>query len=948
MTMGTDILFENHTIKEIQEIEKKLRNDIERKKEELRQMVGERYRDLMEAADTITEMKEIAESVTCCVKSIEDSSIHLQNSSLQNGILSAIQEEVAQKKKRNELLYIVASQIKILMDSPTKIWSFIENKDFVCALSLYLLARHTHSMLLLDPVYREQNVSTSFPIINRQWTSISHFKHVLLQNCQTVLKSQGSEPEDVAGPLCCRCLLSNTSLQQIFLEILDVRKEVLKSIFRPEKSAKSQICEFVGVVQLTLKIIHVLLYSDIQGESNVDYKTNVLHQEILKLISKDHPGPVSLLDLKSSATFKFLPTSVTDYRPSLTVTLEPCNVEFLQTKCKDWLKEIQEMFQPEIRNLLNYVNSVQSLALVRESVYDKLCEVIHWDKICSDLLKQHFSIWNSFLKICFWERIETIVNEQVKSAIEFCEKDIEETLYKLGLENKDSALELEKNVSLYVWLESPNDVLDNIAWHARHHRNFWNSGELSMKAMGFTPKVQSICKDLDDRLQSALEDISHFSRLQSQLSEDSLPKDRTPFSQKLAEEVSKDASDIYKYLTQAVEKHLFDLSSYMETNLLYLEKENDSYENSCRIVFLGHLCCGIGDLCPHINCTMAADTLIKCIERYTRQNAKNTFSATSLKENDLWKDLKKKLSDISVTSFRLWSKYQIQHVLNTVDSILVTSSPEGLLKSLLRWDKVEIQEESEQGNAVNSILRIPQHVSTPTANALFAFCCKLNAVGGYAMSSEVRALISKDLLIGLLDIYKQKIDASAESFNSRLLQVQSLQLLFDVQFLAGLLVHKGNTCDLISSSSQYIIDAAISHIDPFDMDVFSVPLQQNIKKALQKSLSLFGLLASPDQISYLNSIKSPLMSGQMDHNVMLTCNNGSRFPLLPLSSKSNTTIPSQPEQFLAPSKELEGKNLPSHNSSPNLTAADLPSNPMKSAASFYDRVTAMSSSWFGN
>ncbi|GFU32096.1 conserved oligomeric Golgi complex subunit 1 [Nephila pilipes] len=856
--MGTDILFENHNIKEIQEIEKKLRNDIERKKEELRQMVGERYRDLMEAADTITEMKEIAESVTNCVKSIEDSSIHLQNSSLQNGILSAIQEKVEKKKQRNELLYILASQIKILMDSPIKIWSYMENKDFVYALSLFLLARHTHSMLLLDPIYRERNVASMFPIINRQWTSISHFKHLLLQNCHTVLTVQGSEPEDVAGPLCCRCILLNSSLQQIFLEILDVRKDVLSSIFRPEKSAKDQICEFVTVVQSTFKIIHVLLYPEDKNESNNGYRTNVLYKEILNLISKEKPGPVSLLDFQSSPTFKFLPSSITDFRPSLTLTLEPCCAEFLRPKCKDWLNYIQESFQTELRSLLNYVNSVQSLALIREAVFDKLCEVKNWDKICNDLLNQSFSIWDSFLKNCFWERIETIVNEQVKSAVEFCEKDVEETLYKIGL------------------------------------------------------KTENICKNLDDQLESVVKDISYFSCLQSQQQEDSFPKDSTNSNQKLAKELSKDASGIYKYLTQAVEKHLFDSSSYIETNLLYLEKEDDTYENSCRIIFLGHLCYGIGNLCPHINCTLSIETLTKYIERYDKPISKMTFSAVSLKENELWKVLKKKLLDLSASAFQLWSKYQIQHVLNNINSDLVTSSAEGLLKAILSWDKVEIQEESEQGNAVNSVLRIPQHISTPVANSLFTFCCKLNAIGGYAMNSDVRSFISKELLIGLLNIYKQKIDASNEGFNSRLLQVQSLQLLFDVQFLVGLLVHKGNTCDTISTSSQYIINTAISHIDPFDMDVFSVPLQQNIKKALQKSLSLFGLLASPDQVSYLNSIKSPLMSGQMDHNIMPCCNTGSRFPLLPLSSKSSivTTNESQ-EQFSAQPKELDGKNMTS-------------------------------------
>ncbi|GFO40997.1 conserved oligomeric Golgi complex subunit 1-like [Plakobranchus ocellatus] len=58
------ILFEKHTVEKIRHLEKETRLDIEKKKEDLRVMVGERYRDLIEAADTITDMKTSAENVS--------------------------------------------------------------------------------------------------------------------------------------------------------------------------------------------------------------------------------------------------------------------------------------------------------------------------------------------------------------------------------------------------------------------------------------------------------------------------------------------------------------------------------------------------------------------------------------------------------------------------------------------------------------------------------------------------------------------------------------------------------------------------------------------------------------------------------------------------------------------------------------------------------------------
>ncbi len=56
-------LFEVKTVDEIAEFSHSLTRDIDRKREELRTMVGERYRDLMEAADTIARMRTGAEAV---------------------------------------------------------------------------------------------------------------------------------------------------------------------------------------------------------------------------------------------------------------------------------------------------------------------------------------------------------------------------------------------------------------------------------------------------------------------------------------------------------------------------------------------------------------------------------------------------------------------------------------------------------------------------------------------------------------------------------------------------------------------------------------------------------------------------------------------------------------------------------------------------------------------
>lgn len=68
---SVEVLFAKHTVDEIRDVEMKTRQEIETKKEDLRQMVGERYRDLIEAADTIAEMKQCAGNLSGAVKSLQ-------------------------------------------------------------------------------------------------------------------------------------------------------------------------------------------------------------------------------------------------------------------------------------------------------------------------------------------------------------------------------------------------------------------------------------------------------------------------------------------------------------------------------------------------------------------------------------------------------------------------------------------------------------------------------------------------------------------------------------------------------------------------------------------------------------------------------------------------------------------------------------------------------------
>ncbi|XP_076341151.1 conserved oligomeric Golgi complex subunit 1-like isoform X1 [Tachypleus tridentatus] len=227
--METDTLFEQHTIKEIQDIEKKIRNDIERKKEDLRQMVGERYRDLMEAADKITEMKVNSEKVTEHILAMETICKRLERWNVQ----PKPDTSESPRKLEKEILYSLVAQVNLLSQAPIKMWEMLERNECLNAARVFLLARHTHTSLVLMPNNKisAATVVKLFPVINQQWAVISPFQTSILQVCQNVLTSQDIPEEDVAKALACIVLLRDSTPDAVFREYMEARKVTVQQIF---------------------------------------------------------------------------------------------------------------------------------------------------------------------------------------------------------------------------------------------------------------------------------------------------------------------------------------------------------------------------------------------------------------------------------------------------------------------------------------------------------------------------------------------------------------------------------------------------------------------------------------------------------------------------------------------------------------------------------------------
>lgn len=81
----------------------------------------------------------------------------------------------------------MASQIKLLLEIPERIWSAMEASQYLQATQLYLLCCHLHKLLHLENAAggHYSPVLARFPIVVRQVATTGHFRYRMLFHAVT-------------------------------------------------------------------------------------------------------------------------------------------------------------------------------------------------------------------------------------------------------------------------------------------------------------------------------------------------------------------------------------------------------------------------------------------------------------------------------------------------------------------------------------------------------------------------------------------------------------------------------------------------------------------------------------------------------------------------------------------------------------------------------------------
>ncbi|XP_009075865.1 PREDICTED: conserved oligomeric Golgi complex subunit 1, partial [Acanthisitta chloris] len=721
----------------------------------------------------------------------------------------------------------------------------------------------------------------------------------ILQESKALLRSQTVSDQAVAEALCAIMLLEDSSPRQALADLLLARKLAIQQLLnQPHHGAgiKAQVCSLMELLTTTLYQAHALFYTMPEGMASDPALPCGLLFSTLESTTAQHPagrGGVLEEDWKLSSWFKYLPESVVEFQPALRTLAHPISQEHLRETLQQWINMCSEDIRAGVSNLLVYVKSMKGLAGIRDAVWELLTSESsshNWEAVCQRLLGRPVSFWEDLLQQLFLDRLQTLTKEGFESISSSSKQLLTLALQELEVKAGSSALskqiQLEHNVALFLWSESPGDLPADAAWVSVAQRGPFTRAGLAMKAQALTPCVQSFCSALDSKLKAMLDDLLSY------LPTDSVSKEQ-PHS---AFDRYADAGTVrallrahcvscVQHILGCVQEELQSAQSLLGGQL---DPPSDAKLNA--VLFMARLCQSLSELCPHLQqCVLGQAEVVLRDTRSTKKLGKGKAQEVT-PEQAKWQELKAELLQQSLLAYQIWSSAVTKALVQCFTHTLLLDTAGSVLATATNWDEIEIQEETESGSSVTSKIRLPVQPSWHVQCLLFSLCQEVNRVGGHTLPKVTLQELLRTCMAEVLTAYEklmeQKQEKKVDTFP--LTQSRALQLLYDLRYLSIILTAKSEegkpSRSKHDSRIEQVIDFLEGHIDPFDLDVFTPHLNTNLNRLVQRTSVLFGLLTGTEQ-QY--TTRSGALSSQELHNILPLASSQIRFGLLPLSMSSS-------------------------------------------------------------
>nr|XP_049702682.1 conserved oligomeric Golgi complex subunit 1-like [Helicoverpa armigera] len=923
-----DQLFQAHSISDIDQVQKKLQYEIERKREELRAMVGERYRDLIHAADTIEEMKETTGSTLNHISEMMAACKNLHNTHLVGFKIDEKPAKPTSFQFNTNPVHSLSVQVKLLMEIPEKIWTSIESEDYVKATQLFILARHINTGLQLQ--IGGKNVKPGMQslqrLVQQQWNSIANFNQTIIDVCRQKLQDVEISVEVACSCLVSLYLLDSQSMVELLNTLIDLHSNSsLKSTLQFDLAQildgdiKAQIKDkIVNGVKIVLKTV-VLVYSCF-----VDKDGGAVLAKLQDLFRRDSQPLIELVKFSDPSSLKLLPPAISNYRLSSNKEVQPLAKEEITKGVQNWNVWVKSFIDTNVQVLLQNITRVKVLHEIREEAF-KIETPENWSTICTSLDIPEVHVWCHYYQPLLTSRVKAIIDGRWVKVYDAFKTQL---LIDLTKVSSESEVEKEADINWFVWKDLIGETVIESRADVIKVMNSLMKG-MARQDRGYTPTLEKLCQSLDDELQKLLEDLRVYLYKDKKTTAN---KDKLLFAYDDDDDIDQIYSDkhlIEMYLRDVSDSNIQSMLQYIKACFEEPTLQSTDLQKKTTAIYTARFTQAISNLMPHLR---------KCYIPEER----DCLGVINVDDNALkrWNDLCVVLKDHCQFCWGKWVDLVMEKVEELTKGLPQAFTLEANIDYLMmQWDVINITEKDEEGNPIESTIKVPAGPSLKLQEYLYAISRILDEVAPHTLPIETHTLFIERVIAITFAHYDKVIRENEADINQRC----ALQLLMDVRHVTLLLVPRENK--IFTEQSTKICEFVRQKIDPFDYDVFYKYIQTSLKRSVQRVQTLLGsLILHHGQLTAFIGTKPVLSGGTGDKAAALLASGESHwFSLLPVAAP-----PSHLKKQDKPVKKKPVSSSPNKSRSDisELMSSSLPinfANARSGAASFFNSI---SSDWF--
>ncbi|GAA6052775.1 hypothetical protein JCM3770_003543 [Rhodotorula araucariae] len=382
-----DQVFRLFGVRDVRRIEQRASDAAADKVAELRTMVGERYRDLLAAADSIVRMRSAADKLVDQLDAV-DQAVRLAGAAVEGtpskpGKVQRVPSRGGSlgEKRTLDSSATLSLTIHLLLTIPSLVHSLLETSDFLPAARLEDLGRLVYRELAdfeLPPASSDEDteprrLKDAFPIVEKQWETLSTLRPVVLRRALGELQTWDAPPINTAQTLTASVMLQGASLSSALSTLLDARSKALRSILAaPSTSSQTfetsavtrQLEQALGLILRTVEAISAIFGGDATPGLLQQLLAEVEHPSAPSAEGAEAPTlPPVLTTFPNYATLqRHLPPAILAYSPSAAASAshKPLTAASISQQLDGWLETESERLVTGVTSWIAALSSPSS------------------------------------------------------------------------------------------------------------------------------------------------------------------------------------------------------------------------------------------------------------------------------------------------------------------------------------------------------------------------------------------------------------------------------------------------------------------------------------------------------------------------------------------------------------------------------------------------------------